>query len=532
MDKTTIGNSIYDFNFSLIKYRSRDAKSTVIPIKKGAIKYLEIEDNLTNFGYTGTLIFSNYAGILDHLGLGGGINDEVLLFDVNIKNLNFGSLNKDNVQDITIQTIFQLQENTDFNQDPVERNIAYNFDEYIIALLKQKRASPTSLQQGKVSDIIKNYIATNISDQIIDDTKFQENDISVDISGLAKDEYSIHDVILSLYKYLYYSNDRSPGIIQLKNYQNSKDKEYVTRKFTATPLFKFFSDFTKKLNENDSNLQEYVLEKFNIGGESSEPTYRDNLIDSYSLIRPDFDHLLSKRWVNYKVSLPSVGDITRNSNKVLFYKDLKEEFEKSALNGYKSNLPDRSDIKIADDEIVTRPFVNEGLAGLNIQSESSILEGGIKNLAYKSFVFDNTAITFRITGNPYRIPGMFIYINSEQGGDLQTSIQGYWFIVGVKHILENETYKNEIAAVKLFYQDNVPRTSSSQVPLTTPIPINPDNNSPTPVNVTESEPGEFQQGTVELPELPADTSNLPSDALFPSPGTPIYNPPPETAALP
>jgi hypothetical protein len=48
---------------------------------------------------------------------------------------------------------------------------------------------------------------------------------------------------------------------------------------------------------------------------------------------------------------------------------------------------------------------------------------------------------------------MFILINGDKK-DQTESPTGYWFIVSIKHIFENEMYQNEITAVKFCTKPN------------------------------------------------------------------------------
>ena len=88
-----------------------------------------------------------------------------------------------------------------------------------------------------------------------------------------------------------------------------------------------------------------------------------------------------------------------------------------------------------------------------ILRDHNLLEEGITSMLYKSFIYDNTAVVFTTVGNPYRKPGRFIILNGGYEEDRNSSATGYWFVIGVKHIFENEIYSNEITAVKIFIED-------------------------------------------------------------------------------
>jgi hypothetical protein len=88
-----------------------------------------------------------------------------------------------------------------------------------------------------------------------------------------------------------------------------------------------------------------------------------------------------------------------------------------------------------------------------VAENQNLLVEGITSMLYKSFIYDNTAVVFRTLGNPYRKPGSFIRINGGRQGDKNSSVNGFWFIIGIKHIFENDIYNNEITAVKIFIEN-------------------------------------------------------------------------------
>ena len=88
---SNIKNSVYRFNFSISKLTGDTKTTKFIPLPKGIVKYLEIDDNLANMGFVGSVVFNNFYGIMEKLGLGSGVNDSTSLFDINIFVKNIGT---------------------------------------------------------------------------------------------------------------------------------------------------------------------------------------------------------------------------------------------------------------------------------------------------------------------------------------------------------------------------------------------------------------------------------------------------------
>lgn len=444
---TNIGNSTYNFNFSLVKFNKTDNLPVYIPIGKSAITYLEINDNLANFGYKGTVIFANYNGILDDLGLGGGLNDGPTLFDINITNSDLASV-KNSITDISIQTLVQLQQNTDTNINPIERNSNYTFEEYQVCLLRQKGlvrgasfgSSPsTNIKTAIINGINTDAITSNAGDFVTGD------DIIIDSSGLTTNNITYYDYIVRNYNMLWYK-DKGPSLLQLNNCTDVNNKNTILRKFTLQPLSNIPSQLFLKVSQTQKelDLKDYVTETFTIGNEDFAKSYRENAIEQFQLIRPNFETLLHEKWIDYtSTEASSPGDTRVDSVK---YNDVKVEFEKIFLNNQPANLPTRQDVEYAGGFI---PLFNMSY-NMNINSnKESPSVYTIKAMLMRSFIFDNTALVFRLPGNVYRKPGHFILINSDTASDKENSVIGYWYVIGVKHIFTNNIYTNEIVAVKL-----------------------------------------------------------------------------------
>lgn len=533
---SNIKNSVYRFNFSLAKISGEAKSNAFIPIPKGIIKYLEIDDNLANMGYVGSVIFNNFYGILDKLGLGAGISDSTTLFDINIENLDFSETN---IQDNSIQTLVILQNNTDPSNNTVDKSIIYNFEEYSVNLLQQKKLEPSTVS-GKITESIYNILANCFKgDAIINKESFaalggSSNEMSVNTSILKTN--SFYDFLKILYKYLLLTGkNNSPGLLQLENFidENSENKR-VVRKFTIRPLFDKIRSLIEKISREDTNLIEEVLEQFTIGGESDRPSFRENIIETVTVIRPDFKTLYETKWINY-TGVTTLQNLTDVISLDVKYDNLRKGFEQDALVGKLSNLPVRTDISTINTLEKVLAFDYPVVSGNNL------LEQGITSMLYKSFIYDNTAVIFKTLGNPYRKPGSFILLNGGNEDDKNSSVRGYWFIIGVKHIFQHEIYTNEIIAVKIFIEGKnnfmegnrdpiqTVNSSTTQAPATLPSDFADPNSInfsstlndtqlPTPSDSSSSDPS-------LLPEIPPGEPVADSAPITnPTTNTPASNP--------
>lgn len=537
---SNIKNSFYRFNFSLAKITGDTKSNVFIPVPKGMIRYLEIDDNLANMGYVGTVIFSNFYGILDKLGLGAGISDSTTLFDINIENLDFKGTN---IQDNSIQALVILQNNTDPSNNTIDKSIIYNFEEYSINLLRQQKLTPSSVS-GKITDSIYNLLEkcfngpSVINKESFSTLSTSSNEMSVDTSILKTNSY--YDFLKVLYKYLLLTgSNNSPGLLQLENFiEDVKGEDKVVRKFNIKPLFDKIRSLIKKLETNSSDLSDEVLEQLTIGGESSKPSYRENIIETLTVLRPDFKSLYEDKWVNY-TGVTTLQNLTDVIGLNIKYDDLRSGFQRDALVDKLSNLPVRVDIKPTD-------TIEKVLAfDYPIVSNSNLLEQGITSMLYKSFIYDNTAIVFKTLGNPYRKPGSFIRLNGGDEGDKNSSATGYWFIIGVKHIFENEIYSNEVTAVKIFIEEKgsvISASSTSSNPSINRAPTSqPSNANLTTINSGQPDrsaaatdfidpnntSGTSTLNDTQLPTAAENNYDGPSNSLFPdiSEGEPVADDP-------
>ncbi|MGA1048848.1 MAG: hypothetical protein ACO3UU_12640, partial [Minisyncoccia bacterium] len=205
----------------------------------------------------------------------------------------------------------------------------------------------------------------------------------------------------------------------------------------------------------------------------SASTFGANFIDKYDILRPNLKDLLARKWVDYNIAPQSCSVDGLVSSEFFTYENAKNLFETEVLgNTYIPNLPDRSvENNSAPNTAVETDsgfYGSENTVSLNaittVVPEISEWKDGIKAMVLKSFIYDNTAITFRVQGNLYREPGYFIRVKVEQNQEDKKKTQdmsGYYFVISIKHIFSGVNYQNEIVAVKLNKNERSTKSLSS-----------------------------------------------------------------------
>ena len=211
----------------------------------------------------------------------------------------------------------------------------------------------------------------------------------------------------------------------------------------AITFYEFVKDFIKAANGN--SLSKWVIDGFTLAPLESnrQNDFRESSIEKFDLHKPQYEQLFREKWLNYTVTQHNERDVTTTKNNTITYQSLKEEFEKVVCGGKKSNLPARIDTGGQDIKYTSlKSEFPIGDENLNVTA--------MKNRTFKSFIYDNTAISFKVTGSPHRKPGFFIMLNDTKKKNDENELTGYWYIISVKHIFENDIYTNEIVAVKFF----------------------------------------------------------------------------------
>jgi len=522
MSTSNINNSVYEFNIALVNTKTKE--ELYLPIPKGAIEYLELEDSLANFGMIGKCSISNFYGILQQLKILDidGLN----CMYISIKNKDFEAF-KVTDPDIYINLLTVLTKSAETSRNIIDKSLNFTLEEYTVARTRMKSVvgvigdlpsktdSPGTLiwnlfhlanSQGLApltperSLITPNALVVAPTSNRFVLTNQNSGPIALgDIYDGVKVK-SIFDLISELYGYVSYSN--GPAILHSSN--NSKNE----RELTLQPLANLTVDFYRLLREGNIDLHEYVTDTFIIGDSGNSNTLNTNFIDEYSFIRADLSDVLAEKWINFIVTENNAFDLSNHNVVNVTYADVRRNYTELILNNTNPNLPDRSTEKDINTKVVHKKIPTSKL------SESLAILRTTNTMA-KSFVFDNTAITFSVPGNTYRRAGKFIEIKARDVRDILgadergKAVTGFWFIISIKHIFKGDYYTNEYTCVRLT-AGGQQITSSIQQPIPSPTSIPtpaPTTGAPDPLPSAPSDyPNQLTLGA-PAPALPVGTSD-------------------------
>ena len=460
----TINNSTYEFNAYLGS--SRKCETSLLPITKGSIEYLEIEDSLSYPGLKGVISISNFDAILQKLNIfdiTAGLN--VIGFEITNKDfLAFSS----RPQKLTFQAV--LSEAAESSANMVDKKLLFNFEEDIVSVLRNKFFPVADNTDRTASGYIKQIITTCLNEKEEDIIgNFEDTQDYAPGGSIYFNNNNGYETLRRVYRHAYYT-PFYPSLLTIKSV--CKDNDYK-RKFTLINLATFIGEFFTKLkaaeSESSVDLSDYVTDSFYMGGTAANKTFASNFVDKYDVIKPDYKNVLSKKWVNYRINYRENDE--EKSEKVS-YKSLRAIFATAVLGlTYEPNLPDKSPNEIARIDLLGQPSEDSGVGEsvplafeqntVAIFPEIKEWRGSIISMVLKSFIFDNVGITFRVKGNLYREAGKFIrVIASNENTDKTDDINGYYFVTSVKHIFKGEGYENEIYAVKFYLNKNTSFTLS------------------------------------------------------------------------
>lgn len=436
--QSNIGNSVYTFDLNVFVDKEQfGSGGTGSAIPMDGLSYLEIVDNLANIGVYGKAVFNNSFNVLSDLGLNSGANKNPPLLTIKIVNNDFGGKNPD---ETSIIAVVQLQQSQEKTKNTVAKKLHYDFEESQICQLKQQNCDSGNSKLGNgttISDVLMNTLTYGAGTGGIKG-EVRTTGTPKAIPGIVTNGDTYYTAV-EKYNKLLFNNDHGPGLVQLKNKSGK-------RVFTSSLIGETTKNLIRAVESNQS-LATYVSETFTISPlESNKVDLRETKIQEYDLDRPNYTDLFAKKWLNYTLTQHSAKDININDNGVLLYDDLKLEFEKIVCGGKKSNLPTRNELTEKKDTLkytaIPGQFPVEDGQNLNLID--------VKCSTFRSFIFDNTAISFKVTGNTFRKPGMFIGINdfNKKGND--SELTGLWYVTSVRHIFEEALYTNEIIAVKFF----------------------------------------------------------------------------------
>jgi hypothetical protein len=463
----TINNSTFEFNAFLANGTN---KGSVFPLSKSIIEYLEVEDTLSFPGLRGTITISNFFGILQKLELFDISNDvNLLVIDISNKDAEAAGA-------LPIKLSFEaiMGEAGENSNNIVDKKLTFNFEEFQVGYLRNKYVENKDLGDGTCSDYIKKVILTGLGETELKNVFQLERDtndilntnIPAPVGSIVKQTQSCYEVLRFLLRHCYF-DEGIPGLLQIHNVYENKE---LKRKYKLTNLGKFISDFYNKIiGGSDADLSNHLLETFITGDASSSNTFGANFIDKYDILRPNLKEVLAKKWVDYNIAPQSCSVDGLISTDFFPYEYAKNLFETEVLGStYTSNLPDRSISTVASNLSADTETENTSSTTAVTTAIPEIVEwqDAIKAMVLKSFIYDNTAITFKVPGNLYREAGYFIRIKVEQNQEEKNNTQdisGYYFVISLKHIFAGENYQNEIIAVKLNKNERLSKNVTSRL---------------------------------------------------------------------
>lgn len=456
-ETSNINNSLYEFELALVNTKS--GAETYLPINKGAIDYLEIEDSLAFFGYNGVVRIRNFFGILQQLNVLD--TDNINCMYIGISNADLEKNIKEE-PDSRMAFLALFDQGSESSVNNIEKTLNFRFEEYFVARLKHESIfqigdkknltdTPGKLihellaisNKESVNEVTNNTSAANSYFNLVDEVPS-----TLSLSNFYKPgTTSLYNIIVELYRYVSYTGTKKgPGILAASN--TFKDN-VIQRKFTLKSLADYILGFYLKYKQGTvEDLSEYVTEEFTVGSSASNTSLITNFLDTYDFINVDQDDVLSNKWVDYIIAEAGT-DLTNINTPSVLYDKVRHDFAIDMLAGLAPNLPDAP----------TSSTLNRKIVLKSVNENSNLTQTSIENALKKSFIFDNKALNFTVPGNIYRKAGKFIKVNDM--GELGTlkseqrrNIDGYWFITSVKHIFKGDYYTNEYTCVKLHKGDN------------------------------------------------------------------------------
>lgn len=437
MNAAFFNNCSFKFEISLIS--TKKGQELLLELPQSAIEYLEIEDTFVRFGRTGKCKLNNFNGVMHQLNVLD--TDRANCIAIKIQNLDFVALGSDEF--LTSINLFALLQNSvDTSSDSVDQSINCSFEDFITATTRTQSLKDypnlTELHTP-ISHIQRLFEYSNkesISNDISSIVTAGEATATVKISELydGNKVKSVFDMIDELYKYATYIQPaRGPAIVSLSNSLESK--------VIIKPLLTYLRGFYEKYQNNEFDLSEYVEEEFVIGKGDENKILNTNFISSYHIITTDKEVTQAEKWINYNVSSGGVGDITSVSINLIEYSQIAKEFQEFYLANMSANLPSVNNLNVGE-----KVFMKKLVDDTNVLTDNYI-----RNMLLKSFVLDNKALTFTIPGNTHRQVGKFIRIHSTDAiaKAEKKAIDGYWFVILIKHIFSAGVYSNEYVCVRL-----------------------------------------------------------------------------------
>lgn len=421
-EQSIFGTGSYTIGFTL------STVDGILPLRKVSIPYLEITDDIAHIGDTGIVTFNTPDNFLSKTEFISLLNKCNTFFSVYIEQNDAYILDIPEDQKI-ISFTAQLQESLQKSRDTTENPFTFSFEEDFVASLKQEALDPASTGSTSLGEALIDVATSNR-------TRNYSERVRVDTAGITPAEKVVGTKLESDSKY-----DYMVRLLRAALYNGSEPVYIHTTNEEGDRVLEMYSlaEKTRKvcelIKQNDfSEVYEIFTTKAGSPIGPTGPMLRENVIDQYTLYAPDYFTLLDKKWVNFRVMSSTRDGVSLGS---ITYNDMYEEFRSAVCGNNDPALPVPS-------EITENRKYNVLESQYGVVNDINI----IKSAVFKSFMFDNTTISFRVPGAPWRKSGEFIIINGVDGNSFNRELDGLWYIVSIKHIIEQENYTNEIIATR------------------------------------------------------------------------------------
>jgi len=422
MSNINFNNSEYSVDLKLII--EKDDELGVIPIAMGNVNKFVLEDSLAVPGYKGSIVFNNRFDIIGDLMTNntwkGGRNVPVLMFNINSDDLPLNTPGSSIIGELALYKDADIVERID------DQMLAFLFEDVHTYSLKNT--------QFDISSNLETGINLNLIQKIYSEsTQIKKYNISPSsqlnlrpFGTITKDDtyYNIYE------KYNAYNISPTDGPVITKTRFGSSQSSSETSldMFTIGEQTK---SIVTRVNNKFTSLADVLSETFEVATrQSGIAQFKENVIEKYEIRNPDYDYLFRDIWSSYDIVDTSVNGTRIHE---LTYQDMLIEFEQSVCGEARSTLPERRE-----------EFIND----IKILKDRDNIEDIIKNSVFKSFVFDNTVISFSVPGMVFRKSGTWIGINDFYKENSADNLAGLWYVINVKHIFEGSLYTTQITAVK------------------------------------------------------------------------------------
>lgn len=447
-----------------------DLSGEYIALDTGVISYLEIEENLLDMGYTGTISVKNPFQILDRLQA-LNTTEDTLYLDINLEDLQTATKK---TEDRCLTFMSLIESSGAISENIINNELIFKFEEAQSAMLKKtslyklnniKNGITIPKQFEKIGSYLRNIIQkwaveAKIENPIHPDTSFFKSDNGykghIRSFWQSVDE-SVYDVLYKIAENILINEGGKEllPILKIASYNNPVDANNdsiatvnkVDRVFTFKEMFSDrHREFLRAIMAGDTSgdFSDVYQEEFTLSPEKSSNINSSfqNTVENYEMLKTDITSARELFWGDYVTDNGPVN-ITRTIvgiEKMPFIVDSLEVDDYGNIDDVNCSIP-------VLDNIERKLF--EADRAVHTEESRDIIRDYVWNRVKKSCIMLNDTVVFTVEGRMFRKPGKFITIN---GGDVfdRTKPNNVWLVLSVKHIFTGLVYENEVVAVRLF----------------------------------------------------------------------------------